>query len=59
MIFLYAGGMVDEYYSTDKWSITGYWIGWTMDAPASGHWMLTNAFYGFVGREKIEAITKS
>lgn len=33
-------------------------IGWTMDAPASGQWMLTTAFYDFVGRKKAEAVPK-
>ena len=33
-------------------------IGWTMDAPASGHWMLTTAFFDLVGRQKINAIPK-
>ena len=34
-------------------------VGWTLDAPASGDWMLTNRFLDAAGRERIDSIPLS
>ena len=34
-------------------------IGWTMNAPASGHWMLIPSFYESVNREMLDSIPKA